>query len=247
MKNKKIIKYSLLIALILAIQIKGQSLSEFLGHWTGTEELNSPSLTYENRNISLTIEEGGVREGFHIFTSSSDFLHNEDVEWAFHYFGFDKSKTQLIFLRRFITPIGIIGYEELVYDLTDYTSEYFAAEYYSPENETYHQIRMNLNLMEMVELNPKKIKLSKNYPNPFNPTTSIDVSSDGISFGELIIYDIGGKKVSVIHSGQFFSGDTRFKWNGTDFNGNLVSSGAYIYHLIIDGSIVDSQKMLLLK
>ena len=154
----------------------------------------------------------------------------------------------MIFLRRFITPIGIIGYEELVYDLTDYTSEYFAAEYYLPENETYHQIRMNLNLMDIVELNPKKIKLSKNYPNPLNPTTIIDVSSDGILFGELIIYDISGKKVSVIHSGQFFlSGNTRFKWNGIDVNGNLVSSRAYIYHLIIDGSIVDSQKMLLLK
>ena len=54
-------------------------------------------------------------------------------------------------------------------------------------------------------------------------------------------------KVSTPYSGQFSLGDTRFKWNGTDVNGNLVSSGAYIYHLIIDGSIVDSQKMLLLK
>ena len=97
MNNEKIIKYSLLVALILAIQIKGQSLSEFLGHWTGTEQLNSPSLTYENRNISLTIEEGGVREGFHIFTSSSDFLHNEDVEWAFHYFGFLKKPNPIDF------------------------------------------------------------------------------------------------------------------------------------------------------
>ena len=61
-----------------------------------------------------------------------------------------------------------------------------------------------------------------------NPTTITDVSSDGILFGELIIYDISGKKVSVIHSGQFFSGNTRFKWNGTDVNGNLVSTGAYI-------------------
>ena len=218
-----------------------------MGHWTGTEELNSPTLTYENRNISLTIEEGGVREGFHFFTSSSDFLHNEEVEWAFHYFDFDKSQTQLIFLRRFITPIGIIGYEEIVYDLTDYTSEYFAAEYYSPANETYHLIRMYHNLMDIVELNPKKIKLSKNCPNPFNPITSIDVSSEGRSFGELIVNNIGGKKVSVIHSGQFYSGNSRFKWNGTDVNGNLVSSGAYICHLIIDGSTVDSQKMLLLK
>ena len=81
----------------------------------------------------------------------------------------------MIFLRRFITPIGIIGYEKLVYDLTDYKSEHFVAECYSPANETYHQIRRNFSLMDIAELDPKKIKHSINYPNSFNPNTSVYV------------------------------------------------------------------------
>ena len=76
-------------------------------------------------------------------------------------------------------------------------------EYYSPANETYQQIPMNLNFMDIEELNPKKIKLSINYPIPFNPNTSVDISSEGRSFCELIVNDIGGKKVSVIHIVNF--------------------------------------------
>jgi len=247
MNNKKTIRNLVLLFVLLIIQASGQSLSEFLGDWTGAEDLTSPSMTYENRNIALQIEEGGVREGFHVFTSSSEFLYNEDVEWAFHYFGFDKSQTQLIFLRRFITPIGIVGYEELIYDLIDYSSDYFTAEYFSPENDTYHHIRLNLNLMDLANVLPKKIKLTSNYPNPFNPTTAINVISNGISSGKLIVYDINGKEVYTIHSGQFTSGITRYVWNGTDFSGNPVSSGTYIYQLIINDNLIDSQKMLLLK
>ena len=42
-----------------------------------------------------------------------------------------------------------------------------------------------------------------NYPIPFNPNTSVDISSEGRSFCELIVNDIGGKKVSVIHIVNF--------------------------------------------
>ena len=42
----------------------GQAPSDFLGQWTGQEDLESESISYQNRNISLIISEGGVREGF---------------------------------------------------------------------------------------------------------------------------------------------------------------------------------------
>ena len=247
MDHIKITGYVLLYAIIIAAPLSGQSMSEFLGHWTGAEELSSPSMTYENRNISILIEEGGVREGFYIFTSSSEFLYNEDVDWAFHYFGFDKNETQLIFLRRFITPIGIVGYEELVYDLIDCSSDYFIAEYSSAENETYHQIRMDLNLMDIIKPLPAKVGLTKNYPNPFNPSTTINVFMEKISSGKLLIYNMNGKEVYSLHSGQFSSGITSYLWDGRDHIGNSVSSGTYLYQLIIDGNVVASQKMLLVK
>ena len=98
-----------------SVMVFGQGQSDFLGQWTGQEDLNSEAMNYENRNISIVISEGGIREGFYIFQSSCDFLFNEDLDWAFHYFGFDKENNKIIFLRRFITPVGILGYEELVY------------------------------------------------------------------------------------------------------------------------------------
>ncbi len=244
------IKYIIRLVFIFGLfSVYGQtqSMSDFLGHWSGTEELSSPTSSYENRNISIVIEEGGVREGFYVFSSSSEFLYNENVEWAFHYFRYDKGQTQLIFLRRFITPIGVVGYEQLVYNLIDCTSEYFVAEYYSTENETYHQIRMDLNLMDLFKTIPANIRLTQNYPNPFNPSTKINVHTEQVSLGSLLIYNMSGEKVRTLYKGKISSGLSSYTWDGRDNSGTLLSTGAYIYQLIINGNIIDSQKMLLVK
>ncbi len=80
----------------------------------GAEDLNSKAINYENRNISIVISEGGLRAGFYIFQFSYDFLYNENLNWAFHYFRFDKDNTEIIFLRRFITPVCILKYKKLI-------------------------------------------------------------------------------------------------------------------------------------
>ena len=76
----------------IATMLFGQGQSDFLGQWTGQEDLNSEAINYENRNISVVISEGGIREGFYIFQSSCDFLFNEDLDWAYHYFTFVKDR-----------------------------------------------------------------------------------------------------------------------------------------------------------
>ena len=61
----------------------------------------------------------------------------------------------MTFLRRFITPVGILGYEELSYNLLDWSDNYFVAQYNSQNRETYHQIRMNgsfLNCLNSIRL-----------------------------------------------------------------------------------------------
>ena len=57
----------------------GQALDNFLGHWTGIENFDSPSMSYDNGNISIMIREGGDREGYFIYTSSFDFFYKEDL------------------------------------------------------------------------------------------------------------------------------------------------------------------------
>ena len=243
----KFTHYSLVTILFMVSCLNGQGLVNFLGHWTGIEELDSPSLSYDNRNISIQVMEGGERDGFYIYSSSSDFLYNETLSWAYHYFGFDKENTQIIFLRRFITPLGVLGYEEMLYDLTEWTTESFVADHTSDDGATYHQIRMDLNLLHLFELTPKRVNLSQNFPNPFNPSTTIDVIMEENAQGSLIIYNINGQEVQTLYKGDFSSGITQFLWNGRDNLGRPVSGGTYIYRLMVGGSAGQSQKMILLK
>ena len=247
MTNKKYIKNLLLSISFLSGISNAQFQEDFLGQWNGTEDLDSPSMTYENRNISIVVEVGGDRDGFYIFTSSCDFLFNHDVDWAFHYIRFDKESDQIIFLRRFITPLGVLAYEELIYDLSEWTLGSFVAEHNSDNGETFHNIRMDIQFLNVMEVIPRDIKLSKNYPNPFNPATSIDVYIPDLSHGNLTIFDLAGRQIKNLHQGTIQEGLSIFTWNGSDDAGRPVGAGVYVYRLFINSKYVQSQKMTFLK
>ncbi len=225
----------------------GQVLDNFSGHWNGLENLDSPTMSYDNRNISIIISEGGDREGYFIYSSSCEFLYNEDLSWSYHYFGLNKDTGQIAFLRRFITPLGLLGYEELTYEIIDWSTDSFLAEYISNDGITFHQLRVTLNYLDTYEPLPSKVELSKNFPNPFNPSTSLFVSIDNESEGSLIIYDLLGKEVRRLFDGIFDQGNTIVIWNGLDNQGSQVGGGIYICQLLVNGLYVKSQKMTLLK
>ncbi len=87
----------------------------------------------------------------------------------------------------------------------------------------------------------------RNYPNPFNPTTTIlfSLTIEITENTEIIIYNLKGQKVKtipVILSGDEGSGI----WNGTDDSGKSVSSGIYFYKLRA-GDFQQVKKMMLLK
>ena len=239
--------FFLIISLFWVSISNGQVLDNFSGHWTGLENLDSPSMNYDNRNISIIISEGGDREGYFTYTSSCDFLYNEDLSWSYHYFGFNKDTGQIAFLRRFITPLGLLGYEELVYEIIDWSADFFVAEYISNDGITFHQLRVSLNYLDLQEPLPSKVEISKNFPNPFNPSTSLIVSTKNKSEGSLIIYDLMGKEVRTLFDGTFYRGKTKIVWNGLDNQGFQVGGGTYICQLLINGAHVNSQKITLMK
>jgi PKD repeat protein len=86
-----------------------------------------------------------------------------------------------------------------------------------------------------------------NYPNPFNPTTTISFSILDHSNIELSIYNIKGQKVKQLISDQLSTGEHSIIWNGDDNDDKQVSSGVYLYKLIIDGKSEAVMKCLLLK
>ncbi|MEA2095123.1 MAG: right-handed parallel beta-helix repeat-containing protein [Candidatus Cloacimonadota bacterium] len=94
---------------------------------------------------------------------------------------------------------------------------------------------------------PLFTKLNKNYPNPFNPTTTISFSIPEESTIELYIYNIKGQKIKTLVSDQFTVGQHSIIWNGDDDFGNSISSGVYLYKLNVNGKTEAVKKCLLLK
>ena len=85
-----------------------------------------------------------------------------------------------------------------------------------------------------------------NYPNPFNPSTTISFSILKDRNSELSIYNIKGQKVKQLVSDQLPAGEYSVVWDGRDENNQLVSSGIYLYKLRA-GDFEKTRKMILLK
>jgi hypothetical protein len=96
---------------------------------------------------------------------------------------------------------------------------------------------------------PKSFSISQNYPNPFNPSTSIEYAiPEGQSNVHVIIsiYDIRGRLVKTLVEGDRSPGVYKVHWNGTNTMDNKVSSGVYIYKIVI-GDFVSTRKMVLVR
>ena len=86
-----------------------------------------------------------------------------------------------------------------------------------------------------------------NYPNPFNPSTTIEFSIQTVSKVKLSIYNIKGQKIKTLANNEFNKGSYSIIWNGVDESGKPVSSGLYFYKLNVNSKIEATKKMLLLK
>jgi hypothetical protein len=92
--------------------------------------------------------------------------------------------------------------------------------------------------------------LTKNYPKPFNPTTTIqfDISNDAHVTVE--VFNVHGQKVKIVAQNDFAPGQHSVQWNAVNEQGASVPSGLYIYRIQAEmpsHTLVHSQKMLLVK
>lgn len=90
----------------------------------------------------------------------------------------------------------------------------------------------------------KDFFLYPNYPNPFNPETTIPFQIlKAHARVQLLIFDILGRKIRNLFDGELPPGNHEIKWDGRDSRGRGVSSGIYFYRLDADG-YVKVRKML---
>ena len=97
------------------------------------------------------------------------------------------------------------------------------------------------------EITPITQTKISNYPNPFNPSTTIKLELAESGKIELMIYNIKGQKVKTLMNAYTAKGVFEAIWNGKDSNNKRVSSGEYIAKLKLNGEEVEVNKMLLLK
>jgi len=91
-----------------------------------------------------------------------------------------------------------------------------------------------------------QFRLEPNYPNPFNPSTTIRFSLPQSEKVVLSIYDVLGKKVIELVNGNMTAGWHSVEWNGKNHAGNSVASGVYIYRLQTSEATLQ-KKMLLVR
>jgi len=106
--------------------------------------------------------------------------------------------------------------------------------------------------VEQYDIPVADLKLS-NYPNPFNPTTTISftLTTENTEKAEMVIYNLKGQKIISFDNTQFVTmsgveGMQTVTWNGTDDNNQPVSSGIYFYRLKAENN-EQIKKMILMK
>ncbi len=94
---------------------------------------------------------------------------------------------------------------------------------------------------------PDTYELSQNFPNPFNPSTSIRFALPEAASIDLAVYNILGQRVITLVSGTVAAGLHETSWNGRDQSNQPVTSGIYFYRLTAGDQTVKTRKMLLLQ
>jgi hypothetical protein len=94
---------------------------------------------------------------------------------------------------------------------------------------------------------PLEFGLNGNYPNPFNPSTTIRYSLASDAVVTLEVFNVLGQKVRTLVQGQSqLPGSYEILWDGKDAKGREVGSGAYLYRLKA-GDFVETRKAIMLK
>ena len=94
---------------------------------------------------------------------------------------------------------------------------------------------------------PESFRLGQNFPNPFNPDTTIPFRVQMPGMVEIQIFDINGKHIKTLLNERKDYGDYQVMWDGANENGHLQPSGVYFYKITVDQKYSEIKRMALVK
>ena len=119
------------------------------------------------------------------------------------------------------------------------------------DNQTYDSEfgfnRLALPAPVQLQTRPEAFALANNYPNPFNPATTIKYALPQAADVELTVYNVVGQAVRMLVAEHQSAGRYVVEWDATNDSGHSLSSGMYFYRLEAGGEFLEVKKMLLLK
>ena len=93
---------------------------------------------------------------------------------------------------------------------------------------------------------PETLELSCNYPNPFNPQTTITFSLERDEWAAVSVFELTGRRVALLTDRTFDAGTHSLTWSGRDEAGRSMPSGTYIVRLETESN-VQARKVMLLR
>jgi flagellar hook assembly protein FlgD len=94
---------------------------------------------------------------------------------------------------------------------------------------------------------PTQVELQQNFPNPFNPSTTITFAVSGAQGPvELEVFDLLGRRVRSLAVDRVPAGSHSVLWAGDDDSGHRVGTGVYLYRLRANG-VERTRKMMLVE
>ncbi len=135
-------------------------------------------------------------------------------------------------------------YTETLLEIGDHTY-YVTAMYDQIESGPSNIVTVNiLTGTDPNDVTPVKTTIS-NFPNPFNPSTTINLSIGEAGMVEVTIFDIRGRNVNTLINEHLNEGKFTTIWNGKDSDGNPQASGIYFMRLKTSSLNISSKIMLL--
>ena len=93
---------------------------------------------------------------------------------------------------------------------------------------------------------PMQFTLHNNYPNPFNPVTTISFDLPEENYTEVAIYNMMGQKIRTLHTGNMTAGRHHILFDGVNDQNQQLGSGVYFYR-VVAGEFQATKKMMLVK
>ena len=156
-------------------------------------------------------------------------------------------------IQRTVIPSGVEGWQKIGFVQGHGNSNSPKTYSFSDKNAPSGKVQYRLKQIDfdgkyeyssIVEVNVNalnRLELSQNFPNPFNPVTTISYSLPNVSKVKLVIYDVTGREVATLVN-EFQSAGK----HNVNFNASRIASGVY-YYRIQAGDIMQTKKMILMK